>query len=231
MRRRLFSLALVSSLTSSKRLQVTNRRHIQRSGAFYRTYCIRFLSNYWQMFAERFIVYTQTVEDVNGTVMGRVFKFAMDIPGLNFISIAMHSMTTDRFSACSAILLSFIYFVHQQERQGDDQRRCQVVSSHNWPVILSQHNQSPLPQPPYSKTRLACLSCRSLQRLRGLQVQHHRRSAFSAASTRIIVRRMASAAVNNYAKNLGSTAVRIANRFRCGLILSPFHLTLDLDLC
>jgi hypothetical protein len=60
------------------------------------------------MFAERFIVYTQTVEDVNGTVMGRVFKFAMDIPGLNFISIAMHSMTTDRFSACSANLLSFI---------------------------------------------------------------------------------------------------------------------------
>jgi hypothetical protein len=94
------------------------------------------------MFAERFIVYTQTVEDVNGTVMGRVFKFAMDIPGLNFISIAMHSMTTDRFSACSAILLSFIYLVHQQERQGHDQRRCQVVSSHNWPVILCQHNQS-----------------------------------------------------------------------------------------
>jgi hypothetical protein len=28
------------------------------------------------------------------------------------------------------------------------------------------------------------------------------------------VRRMASAAVNNYAKNLGSTAVRIANRCR-----------------
>jgi hypothetical protein len=49
------------------------------------------------MFAERFISYTQSVEDVNGTVMGRVFKFALDIPGLNVISIAMQSMTTDRY--------------------------------------------------------------------------------------------------------------------------------------
>ena len=60
-------------------------------------YCINSLTNRCQMFAERFIVYTQTVEDVNGTVMGRVFKFAMEIPGLNFISIVMHSMATDRF--------------------------------------------------------------------------------------------------------------------------------------
>ena len=48
-----------------------------------------------QMFAERFIVYTQTVEDVQGTVMDRVVKFATEIPGLNFISIAVHSICTD----------------------------------------------------------------------------------------------------------------------------------------
>jgi hypothetical protein len=54
-----------------------------------------------QMFAERFIVYTQTVDDVNGTVMERVFKMALDIPGINMISIAMHSMTTDRCTSCS----------------------------------------------------------------------------------------------------------------------------------
>ncbi len=46
-------------------------------------------------------MYTQTVDDVNGTVMERVFKLALDIPGLNMISIAMHSMTTDRFAPCS----------------------------------------------------------------------------------------------------------------------------------
>ena len=48
-----------------------------------------------QMFAERFIVYTQTVEDVQGTVMDRVVKFATEIPGLNFITIAVHSICTD----------------------------------------------------------------------------------------------------------------------------------------
>jgi hypothetical protein len=51
------------------------------------------------MFAERFIAYTQTVEDVSGTVMDRVIKFATDIPGLNFISIAVHSLTTDKLDS------------------------------------------------------------------------------------------------------------------------------------
>ncbi len=48
------------------------------------------------MFAEKFIAYTQTVDDVRGTVMDRVVKLATDIPGINVICIAVQSFTTDR---------------------------------------------------------------------------------------------------------------------------------------
>ncbi len=48
-----------------------------------------------QLFAEKFIAYTQTVEDVRGTVLDRVVKLATDLPGINVISIAVHSLAMD----------------------------------------------------------------------------------------------------------------------------------------
>jgi hypothetical protein len=108
-----------------------------------------------QLFAERFIVYTQTVEDVSGTVMDRVVKFATDIPGLNFVSIAVHSLTTDNKNVKEMIRGAAKSFL--------------VTTGMFVLSIITE-------------------------------------VAGSA------VRRAASVAVNNYVKNLGSTAVRITDR-------------------
>ncbi len=96
------------------------------------------------MFAERFISYTQSIEDVNSTVMGRVFKFAQDIPGLNVISIAMQSITTDRCHVCQNTLSQSIvqhsYLQCQHQHQEYDQGCRQVISSYNRPVISTYHH-------------------------------------------------------------------------------------------
>ncbi len=65
-----------------------------------------------QMFAERFIAYTQTVEDVRGTVLDRVVKLATDIPGLNIVSIAVHAFATDK---CVQFITALQYFVCSAE--------------------------------------------------------------------------------------------------------------------
>lgn len=95
------------------------------------------------------------MEDVTGTVMDRVIKFATDIPGLNFISIAVTSLTTDNKNVKDMIKGAAKSF---------------LVTTGMFVLSLATE------------------------------------VAGSA------VRRAASVAVNNYVKNLGSTAVRIANR-------------------
>lgn len=95
------------------------------------------------------------MEDVTGTVMDRVLKFATDIPGLNFISIAVTSLTTDNKNVKDMI-------------QG---------------------------------------AAKSFLVTTGMFVLSLATEVAGSA-----VRRAASVAVNNYVRNLGSTAVRIANR-------------------